>query len=86
MTEREAWKKRVDDAVAMLGEHFDSVHITVTHDMGTGDKEASGTFFYSSGGGNWFARYGSVMHWLKCSDWGDGEDIAVKVRKSAEPE
>ena len=54
--------KLVEDHVARLSEHFDSVQIFVTkHD----NAAYNGTRNINWGTGNWFARYGQVMEWLK---------------------
>lgn len=45
-----------------LGEYFDSVQIFCTrHESG----EKHGTVRLSLGNGNWFARYGQVIEWVK---------------------
>jgi len=44
-----------------LAEHFDTVQIITTRL----DPEEEGTFIIDHGEGNWFARYGSVMAWLR---------------------
>lgn len=53
-------EKIVDNHVAQLLEHFDSVTILVTqHDGG-----ASETASYVSGGGNYYARIAKANEWL----------------------
>jgi hypothetical protein len=48
-----------------LGEHFDTVQIFCTrHESGTED----GTVTIKMGTGNWFARYGQVVEWVKKQD------------------
>ena len=51
----------VNDAIAALRHHFDSVQIFATiHDPASGETER-----INIGDGNWFTRYGQVCHWLK---------------------
>lgn len=58
--QHEADMKRVEDAVAALGDHFDTVQVFVTrHEAGMVD----GTVTISKGAGNWFARFGQVVSW-----------------------
>ena len=48
--------------VARLSEHYDTVQIFVTkHDNALHD----GTKCVTWGSGNWYARYGQVIEWLK---------------------
>lgn len=58
--------EKVQAALDVLGEHFDSVQIFCTrHEMGTDN----GTVSLSRGIGNWFARRGQIIHWLtKCDE------------------
>lgn len=55
---------RIKQAVDMLSEHFDSVQIFTT----VVGKESGGTARFSSGAGDWFARYGLVKYWIKEQD------------------
>ncbi len=60
-TKGDRWLARValvDGQVSALMEHFESVQIIVT----TYDDD--GTFLISRGGGNYFARIGSVGAWM----------------------
>ena len=52
---------RVKKACSELGEHFDAVQIFASrHEAG----ELDGTVRIDYGLGNWFARFGHVIHWL----------------------
>lgn len=51
--------KLLDDKVSVLREHFDTVQVFATR-HGT-----DGTNYYSSGSGNFCARYGQVSLWVK---------------------
>lgn len=53
-------QKLVDDHVAQLLEHFDSVTILVTAHGGVPAETAG----YVSGGGNYYARIGKAKEWL----------------------
>lgn len=56
---------RVREACEKLQEHFDSVQIFCTrHESG----ELEGTVNIQLGLGNWFARYGQVVHWMSEQD------------------
>ena len=69
--------KLVDQALALLGEHFDSAQIFVTSkDLGNGE----GTVHISKGTGNWYTRYGQVVSWLKREDAADIDEM----RKASE--
>jgi hypothetical protein len=59
--------RRIDDAVAVLSEHYDTVQIFVTRY----DSQSGETMNLESGTGNWFARRGQVDDWL---DWEGCED------------
>lgn len=56
----EAFQKLVDDHVAKLLEHFDSVTILVT----SHDGDAGETSGYVGGGGDYYARIGKANEWL----------------------
>lgn len=53
--------KRVQEAVNLLGEHFETIQIFVTKDSDDND----GTVRINLGKGNWYARYGQVCYWLE---------------------
>lgn len=58
------WEQDVQQVkrhVEQLLEHFDTVQIFVTRHM---PAELDGTRMVSTGGGNWFARYGYCKEWL----------------------
>ena len=66
--EAKADLKLVEDAANALGEHFETVQIfTTRHESGTLD----GTSNVNIGVGNWFARYGQVIDWIKRKDRGE---------------
>lgn len=51
----------LEQAIQLIGEHFDTVHIFVTrHEPEIED----GTVHCQKGTGNWFARYGSIKEWV----------------------
>lgn len=52
--------KLVDDALKLLSEHFDNVHIFAARHEG---GEDGGTTVYNKGIGNWFARWGQIDYW-----------------------
>ena len=54
--------KVVNDALAKLGEHFDSVQIFANRQEVEGQEQSMVNIY--SGCGNWFARFGQVQHWL----------------------
>lgn len=60
-TERDAIVERVDNALTLLAEHVDSVHIFVTYHAEDGETSAA----YESGRGNFYARQGQVDEWLR---------------------
>lgn len=67
--------QRVQDAVDVLIEHFDSVQILATkHEPEIED----GTVHVSLGAGNWYARYGQAKEWLLRCD----ETAKQRVRNS----
>lgn len=70
-------EKRVDEALRVLGEHFENVQIFAST-MQDG-SEGGGTFHISKGTGNWFARYGQVRSWIIRSDAGE-IDLDTKFR------
>lgn len=69
----------VDEAVAKLLEHFDSVKIFVTrHD---GDKQATDS--YDAGGGNLYAQLGQIHEYLAYQDQ-YARDVATHNRIAEE--
>jgi len=52
--------KRIQDAVKVLSEHFDSVMIFATQSTDT----SNGTRHWIHGAGNFFTRYGLVKNWV----------------------
>lgn len=59
--QRESDETRLAQALAMLGEHFDTVQIFVTrHEAGS----LNGTIGACKGEGNWYARLGYVKEWI----------------------
>lgn len=57
-------KAKVDDTVAKLSEHFDSVRVFVTlHNGGESETQS-----YETGGGNFYAQLGQVQEWLSIQD------------------
>lgn len=58
--------QRVKDALNVLSEHFDSVHIFATKYEG-GDNGGT-TAKINKGTGNWFARYGQIKDWILCEE------------------
>lgn len=71
MSEFEQEYKQLDDAIDRLGEHFDSVQVFVTRNMGEKDGQ---TISLARGNGNWFARYGQVVTWLNKVDATEAND------------
>ena len=61
--------ERINKAASDLGEFFDSVQIIATRYH----NETDGTTRVSGGYGNWYARYGSTVEWVKIQD---GEMVA----------
>ena len=57
--EREALMDFIRRSAAKLGEHFGSVRIVATREVG-GSTEA-----FTAGSGNVYAQIGSVMEWLE---------------------
>jgi hypothetical protein len=57
--------KRVQAAIDMLGEHFDTVQIFTTRHEEGGE---GGTVNVSLGAGNFYARYGQCSEWLTKQD------------------
>lgn len=53
-------RKRIDDALKTLSEHFDSVHIFVTRHEGSLD----GSIAANVSSGNYYARYGQIREWV----------------------
>ncbi len=52
---------KCNNAIAVLMEHCDSVQVICTRVL----PISGGTIRVGCGGGNWFARLGSVQSWLK---------------------
>lgn len=61
--------------VAILSEHFDSVHIFATRHLGD-----EGTISCQEGCGNWFARKGQITEWVLKQD--EGTRLEVKKAQS----
>lgn len=76
MTDSEQDMKRLDEALKVLDEHFDTVQIFVTRYDGGGDH---GTVHATRSHGNFYARYGQVKHWLML------EEAATKLRAAEDP-
>ena len=55
--------------VNQLMEHFDTVHIFVTKFQREGNPDATTNGHW--GRGNWFARYGQIIRWLRRTDHDD---------------
>jgi len=55
--------ERINEALRVLGEHFDTVHIFATRVEDDGK-----TFRFQKGAGNWFARFGQVKCWVILSE------------------
>lgn len=53
-------RKRIDDAVKTLSEHFDTVQIFVTRHEGVLGGTVASTIYE----GNFYARYGQIREWL----------------------
>lgn len=65
MTEMNDDLDRVQNALNVLSEHFDSVHIFASrHEPEIED----GTISVQKGVGNWFARYGQISEWMVKQD------------------
>jgi hypothetical protein len=64
----------VDQAIKLLGEHFDTVHVFVTRHE---PAQEGGTINIHKGTGNWFARYGQITEWAIKEE----EDSRLNVRK-----
>ncbi len=50
----------VQGIVTQLLQHFDSVQVFVTRQVPDGQ-----TLAFSPGRGNWYARYGQIVEWVK---------------------
>lgn len=81
MSEQDQDEKRVDDALRVLGEHFDSIQIFATRV--NDNSEGGGTVHISKGIGNWFARYGHAKMWCNRSE-GDEFHRDVKFKQENE--
>ena len=73
---------RVEQAVAGLGEFFDSVQVFVSKHTNPGEDEDQATFTAHRGCGNWCTRYGQVREWLLYED----ERIRASARHDTEDE
>lgn len=74
MSDSEQDMKRVEEAVRILEEHFDTIQVFATrHEAG----EKDGTVNINLGSGNWFARYGQVKEWCVRVE----EDTRISRRK-----
>lgn len=73
--ESNADMQRIEKALEVLSEHFDTVQIFCTrYDSG----EENGTVNISRGVSHWFARYGQVCDWVhRCN-----EEIRIEARES----
>jgi hypothetical protein len=61
----EADLTKIQDALNVLCEHFDAVHIFASrHEPETED----GTVSVQKGVGNWYARYGQITEWMVKQD------------------
>ena len=61
LNEKDHDEQMVDDLVAKLGEHFDSVQVFCTrYDSSGGGR----TVTVNAGTGNWYARFGQVSEWV----------------------
>jgi len=56
--EGDSTDKEVTKHINALMEHFDTIQV-----FGTRETE-EGTQTYTSGAGNWYARYGQVKEWM----------------------
>lgn len=64
-TIRDEDMKRIQAALDLLSEHFDTVQVFCTrHEAG----RLEGTVTADMGTGNWYARYGQVRAWLLHQD------------------
>lgn len=59
--QREKKMDLIMNQVKILQASFDSVQIFCTKD----EPDQDATSHFSGGGGNWFARFGQVVDWLK---------------------
>ncbi len=66
--------ERVNEALKMLSEHFDSVQIFTTRY----DSSDVGTINIHKGIGNWYTRYGQVKEWCVRED----EHSSCNIRKN----
>lgn len=69
---KDADEDRVQQAVNILIEHFDSVQIFVSR---CESGELDGTVTVAKGSGNWFARYGQVAQWVIYQDEKTRNDV-----------
>lgn len=51
--------KHLAEAVRLLNQHFDTVHVFVSR------VEGGQTLGASQGSGNWFARFGQIEVWVR---------------------
>ncbi len=69
-------QKLIEEHVAKLCDHFDSVRIFTTRDDGASGQTAGWTF----GGGNWFAQIGQIIEWTDARR----QEVKNKVRPEDE--
>lgn len=62
--ERDRDLQRLKNAVTLLMEHFDTVHIFATRFI----SNEGGTVAVQDGGGNWYARRGQIGDWVLKQD------------------
>jgi hypothetical protein len=75
---REAALQMVRSAAATLMEHLDSVQIVAT------ERIEGGTRRISWGGGNYYARVGSVREWLAIEEVREDEENRLGIRAENE--
>jgi hypothetical protein len=56
-------KKKVDDFISEMGEHFESARFFGSFNEGNGE-----TGSYTSGSGNFHAQYGQIREWITRQD------------------
>lgn len=56
--------KLIQEAIDLLSEHFDSVHIFTTRH----ESDETGTYSIQRGSGNWWARIGAIKAWIIRND------------------
>lgn len=66
MEDRDGDMERIQQALDILSEHFDAVHIFASrHEAEIED----GTIHCQKGVGNWFARWGQITQWVKVEEY-----------------